>query len=288
MVGMQVCFQTPHGGEPFHYWKKGYGFGHSRGPGTGNVLHPAAPVKLRFGPSGDRGLAYSPFWRGKSEVGPASSFGIGDRPPLSQQGGVPGPDNYGDISVNLQKTRRNATREGIKLKPRFPSMEEKYRDLAGPQSGPGPAKYNTSIPAGQSSWSTPAKACAYSFGVRSMGSLQLREDMGKQGFGAHEVRRKPGKNSAIQYGTLYDISMGGRVKRIGVGEASPGPAKYQIRGQLDEYGLGAKIANVKGPPAEYWRDMPTMSPTPGSQLFESEEEASSPARSLTRVESSPL
>lgn len=292
MVGMQITFgncdqQTPHGGAPFHYWKKGYGFGHSKGPGQGNVLHPAAPVMLRFTPGGDRGLAASPFWRGKWELGPATSFGIGDRPDLYQQEKTVGPDNYGDISSSVSKVRRNAHRAGITIKARFPSIEEKYRDLSWPQCGPGPGKYDTSIPTGQSSWSNPSKVSAFTFGVRQSSSVELREMMSKPGAGDYEVRRKPGKNCPLNHGTLYNISMHGKVKRVGVGEASPGPARYNIRGKLDEHGLLAKIENVQGPPDLYWRQMHPPSGHRGGQPLGAEAEAGH-SRTLSRVESSPI
>lgn len=293
MVGMAITFgncdmQTPHGGPPFHYWKQGFGFGHGKGPGTGNVLHPAAAQQMRFTPNGDRALASSPFWRRKSEVGPAAGFGIGERPDYGRQNQsvTIGPDNYGDVSRCLDKTKANVTRAGIKLKPRFPSMEERYRDLAGPSSGPGPAKYNTEIPTGQSSWSNPAKSCSYSMGVRSLSQSDLREMMARPSPTDYNVRGKAGKNSPIVHGSLYDISLHGKIRRFGVGEASPGPAKYNVKGQLDEYGLGAKIANVKGPPPEYWRD--AGSPVAGNATTRSPLAASAEAsRTLSRVESSP-
>lgn len=301
MVGMQITFgncdqQTPHGGPPFHYWKKGYGFGHSKGPGMGNVLHPAAPVQLRFTPNGDRAMASNPFWRGKYELGPAYSFGIGDRPDYGRQNKAVniGPDNYGDVSKVLDKTKESVVRPNIKLKPRFPSMEEKYRDLSWPQCGPGPARYDTRLPPGQSSWSYPAKNSSFTFGVKPLLQGDLRESIGKPGPTEYNVRVKPGRNSPIQHGTLFDISMRGRVKIPKPGEASPGPARYAIRGKMDEYGLWDKIANVKGPPAEYWRNM-VPSPREGSRPLDegaggasgSGAQAEAP-RTLTRVESSPL
>jgi len=295
MVASQIVFgnsdqQTPHGGQPFHGWKKGYGFGHSRGPGEGNVLHPAAAVKLRFSPPGDRALSYSAFWRTKWELGPATSFGIGDRPDLYTMEPTPPPNNYGDISGKVSLVKRNVCRAGITLKPRFPSTEEKYRDLSWPQCGPGPGKYNTSIPTGQSSWSNPSKVSSFSFGLRPDVSAEMRECMSKPGAGDYELRRKPGKNSPIEHGTLHNISMHGRVKRIGVGEASPGPARYDVKGAMDKYGLLEKIQNVKGPPHEYWRNMHPPGAAGGQPMGaeEMEEELEAPARSLTRVESSPI
>lgn len=250
MVAMQMTFgnceqSTPHGGPPFHYWKKGFGFGHSRGPGQGNVLHPAAPVQLRFSPGGDRALASNQFWRTKNEIGSASGFGIGERPDLYTQEPTAPPDNYGDVSTNLKNVKRNSIRSGIKLKPRFPSMEEKYRDLSWPKSGPGPSKYNIS--------DNPERGTSYSFGLRPEFSGEFKEQSAKPGAGDYETRRVPGTNSPIEYGTLYNISMRGKVRQFALGEASPGPARYNVKGELEGYGLWGKIENIKGPPTGYWQ-----------------------------------
>jgi len=284
---MQMTFgncdhQTPHGGPPFQGWKKGYGFGHSKGPGRGNVLHPAAPVQLRFTPGGDRGLASNPFWRGKWELGPATSFGVGGRPSLYHNKDVSiGPDNYGDVSKLVGNVRPRVVRPNIQLKPRFPSVEEKARDYSWPASGPGPAKYNTSG-AGLS------KSSGYTFGVRSMSSTDLKEQIAKPG-PDYNVRCKVGKNAPDRHGTLYDVSMHGKIRRFGLGEASPGPARYNIKGQLDQYGLWDKINNVPGPPDEYWKA--DLRPTPGGQplaVAHDDGAALDVARGLTRVESSPV
>jgi len=285
MVGMQVTFgncdqQTPHGGPPFHYWKQGHGFGHSKGPGNGNCLHPAAAVQLRFTPKGDRGLAYSPFWRGKWELGPAPRFGIGDRPSLNPSRDCPiGPDNYGDVSPLVKHVKRNATREGIKLKPRFPSVEEKARDYSWPASGPGPAKYNTS-------GSNPSRNSAYSFGIRPQISGELKEKASKPG-PDYKVRIPCGKNSPISHGTLYDISMAGKTRQFVPGEASPGPARYNVLGKMDEAGLWSKIANVKPPPAGYWRQ-DLRAAAGGTPLQEAAATGEEGEQGLTRCESSPV
>lgn len=298
MVGMNTTFgvadqQTPHGGAPFTSWKKGFGFGYGKGPGGASTLHPAMPSRLRFTPNGDRAFASNPFWRRKYEVGQANSFGIGDRPSLHPAAGPTiGPDNYGDVSVCVGKTKKGVIRPGIQIKPRFPSIEEKYRDLSWPKAGPGPAKYNTSIPVGQSSWSTPTKACAYTMGARSISQTDLREMMAKPAPGEYNVQVKPGKNAPDRHGTLYDVSIRGKTREFKPGEASPGPARYNIKGQLDQYGLDQKIRNVKGPPDLYWRDVPS---TQSGELERIDEdthalgrEQESPKRTLMRVESAPV
>jgi len=282
MVGMQIVFgnceqQTPHGGQPFHYWKKGYGFGHTKGPGEGNCLDPASAVQLRFTPKADRGLASNRFWRGKWECGQAMSFGIGDRPDYGSQNKVCGPDNYGDVSKRLSAVKRSAIRPNIELKPRFPSAEEKARDYSWPSSGPGPGKYNLAS-------HKPGRCHSFSFGIRGEESGELKESLRKPGPG-YSVAVKCGRNSPILHGTLYNISMHGKVKRISVGEASPGPAKYTIKGQLEEQNLWGKISNVQKPPFGYWRTKQPLTPSLGGRPLE--ESVSEPTRYLTRVESSP-
>jgi len=306
MVGMATTFggadyATPHGGQPFHYWKKGFGFGHGRGPGN-HVQDPGIPEALRFTPKGDRTFASTPFWRGRYEVGQASSFGIGDRPEYakSAKDGSIAPDNYGDVSRALHSTRRNATRRGISLKPRYPTMEEKYRDLSWPKCGPGPAKYNTSGEAGKSSWTSPSRMPSWTCQPRGIITGDVRETLGKPGPSEYDTRCKPGTNSPVKHGTLYSISMKGRLKTKDIaGEASPGPARYNLKGQggtmpmhgrpLDEYGLWAKISNVK---------VPKYQPPPGRRTsMEADDSGMSaeitgePADSphgMFRVDSSPL
>lgn len=255
---------VPHGGPPFHGWKKGWGFGQSKGPG-GFVHDVSIPAKLRCSPDGDRGFASSPFWRSRLEVGKASSFGIGPRPDygLEHKDSVP-PDTYGDVSKKVDAVRATAVRKGITVKSKFPSMEERYRDMSWPQCGPGPAKYDTSYACGQSSWTSPAKLPAYTMGVRKVFDQELIYRMREPGPDEYHTRGHPGRNSQIKRGTLYDISMKGRLPFKGAGYASPGPAKYHVRGQLDEYGLWTKISNVK--PARKHRPPPGRREAPDAAV----------------------
>jgi len=208
---------VPHGGPPFHGWKKGWGFGQSKGPG-GFVHDVSIPAKLRCSPDGDRGFASSPFWRSRLEVGKASSFGIGPRPDygLEHKDSVP-PDTYGDVSKKVDAVRATAVRKGITVKSKFPSMEERYRDMSWPQCGPGPAKYDTSYACGQSSWTSPAKLPAYTMGVRKVFDQELIYRMREPGPDEYHTRGHPGRNSQIKRGTLYDISMKGRLPFKGAG-----------------------------------------------------------------------
>lgn len=250
MVAMSVSFgaTTPHGGPPFQGWKKGFGFGHAVGPGQ-YYKDPSCPAVLRFTPKGDRGLASNPFWRKKFEIGQASGFGFGDRPdytPKESANGNISPDNYGDVAPLLNKSKRNATRAGITMKPYFDTFETKKR-ASSTEGGPGPGKYNTSIPTGQSSWCYPSKVSSWSMLPRPANSKADLAGMETPGPGDYETRIDGGKNAPYKHGTLYDIAMKGRgnVAQGRPGLESPGPARYQVLGELDHYTLGTMIANAK-------------------------------------------
>eukprot|EP00928_Gymnodinium_smaydae_P058147 TRINITY_DN41370_c0_g1_i1.p1 TRINITY_DN41370_c0_g1~~TRINITY_DN41370_c0_g1_i1.p1 ORF type:complete len:324 (+),score=43.21 TRINITY_DN41370_c0_g1_i1:79-972(+) len=252
MVGSAMTFgnadwTTPHGGPPFHGWKRGFGFGKAAGPGQ-YYREPSIPSKLRHSPKADRHLASNCFWRTKSELGPAPGFGIGPRPEYAKSKGSVSPDNYGDVGLVLKCTRRNATRAGITVKPLFPSPEQKYRERGRAEAGPGPAKYDTSYKPGQSSWAYGARNSSWSMQPRPLAGMDLVLSMRQPGPGEYEARIPPGKNSPIQHGTLYNIGLKGRINyNDNAGNCSPGPARYLVKGELDQYTLGTQIQNTKVP-----------------------------------------
>jgi hypothetical protein len=261
---------TPHGGPAFHGWKNGFGFGKAAGPGC-HVLAPNMPMQLRSTPSDDRCFAATPFWRKKWEVGQAAAFGFGDRPTYgkSEKDGSVAPNNYGDISKQVMNTRNNVVRAGITLAPKFPSMEEKYRDLSWPKSGPGPGKYDTRIPAGQGSWFNSTPNPSFSMQSRPILDGALREGMGKPGAGDYETRIDPGKNAPHLHGTLYNITCRGRLEHNDAeGGISPGPSRYNHKDGFDSKGLLEKILNVPIPPRQHRR---TSMPLP--EGMEQDEEA---------------
>lgn len=285
---------TPHGGPAFHGWKNGWGFGKARGPG-GFVMSPEMPMQLRFTPAGDRCFSASAFWRSKSEVGQASTFGIGDRPTyLPPRDGSVAPNNYGDVSRQLGNARRNVTRKGQTLKPRFPSMEERYRDLSWPKAGPGPGKYDIRIPPGQGSWKNPVAAPSWSMQSRPILEGELRQACMRPGPAEYTTRIPAGKNSPITHGTLYNIDLKGRLPSLDKqGDLSPGPARYVYNTGLAAKGLWEKIANVKVPPRMHRR---SSDPRFMRHADEEEEEVvedyegrpvDGSGPTLTRVESSP-
>eukprot|EP00928_Gymnodinium_smaydae_P009280 TRINITY_DN13442_c0_g2_i1.p1 TRINITY_DN13442_c0_g2~~TRINITY_DN13442_c0_g2_i1.p1 ORF type:complete len:327 (+),score=40.67 TRINITY_DN13442_c0_g2_i1:274-1254(+) len=281
MVGMSMTFgnatySTPHGGPPFHGWKNGFGFGHSAGAGNWHT-DPSIPRKLRFVPEGDRGLASNPFWRTKSAIGLSSGFGIGDRPDngdAKRAALLPGPDNYGDIGLVLRNTKRNATKSGITLKPHFPTIKDKYRDKALPSAGPGPAKYNTSYPTGVSSWVRPSKIGSATMQARPLGDLDLMKKMGLPGPDTYNVTVPAGTKAPSNKSTLYNISFKGRLAedKAKMGAISPGPSRYTVRGEFDQYTLGTQIAMTKvpkdSPPLQRAHSSPVISKTSATDTLE--------------------
>jgi len=272
MVAMNSTFDnpTPHGGPPFQGWKMGFGFGHARGPG-GYVGDPSIAAKLKETPGGDRCYANNGFWRRKAELGLANSFGIGPRPDHGLRGdGVNvSPDQYGDITHCVRHVKEDVTRRGQTLKKRFPSMEQKYRDNSWPKSGPGPGKYDTRIPPGQGSWSHPVAAPSWSMGGKSLHDNELRLKTLEPGPCEYDTRVKAGKNGPIRHCSskgLYDITLKSRTKIVEPGACSPGPARYNLKGKFDEYGLAEKISNAKCPPWEELKRMPSPMSSPNLSL----------------------
>lgn len=227
-------------------------------------MAPNMPMQLRFTPSDDRGFASTPFWRTKYELGQAATFGFGERPKYgkSEKDGSVAPNNYGDISSQVPNTRNVVNRKGITIHPKFPSMEERYRDLSWPKSGPGPGKYDTRIPAGQGSWFNPTPMPAWSMQSRPILDAELRAGMGRPGAGDYETRTEAGTNSKIRKGTLYDIKCRGRYPYgDAAGAISPGPARYNHKAGFDTFGLLEKIQNVPIPPRQHRRtSKPTSMP----------------------------
>jgi hypothetical protein len=211
-------------------------------------------MQLRCTPSDDRCFAATAFWRRKWELGQASSFGIGDRPSYRKEASV-APNNYGDVAKLIPNTRNNVNRSGITIHPKFPSMEERYRDLSWPKSGPGPGKYDTRIPAGQGSWHNPTANPSYSMGSRPILQGDMREAIGKPGPPDYEVITQPGTNSKIKKGPLYNITVKAKheIKDGDGGGISPGPARYNHKAGFDTKGHWEKVKARKGPPAKYWR-----------------------------------
>jgi len=125
-------------------------------------------------------------------------------------------------------------------------MEERYRDLSWPKSGPGPGKYDTRTPAGQ--------GLGITMGSRPILDGDVREAIGKPGPG-YDVITEPGTNSKIRKGTLYDITVKAKheIKDGDGGGISPGPARYNHKAGFETKGLWEKIKARKGPPAKYWR-----------------------------------
>lgn len=231
-------------------------------------MAPSMPMQLRFTPADDRCYAATPFWRKKWEVGPAAGFGFGDRPSGIKDESV-APNNYGDISKQVGNTRNSVLRKGITIHPKFPSMEERYRDLSWPKSGPGPGKYDTRIPAGQGSWFNPVANPSFSMQSRPILDGELRSGMGRPGPGEYDTTIPVGQNSPIRKGTLYDIKCRGRYPQVkDSGALSPGPARYNHKDGFDSKGMLEKILSVPIPPRQHRR---TSMPRPDGEYEDGEE-----------------
>eukprot|EP00439_Symbiodinium_sp_Y106_P078105 s377_g16.t3 len=268
MVNMQMFLSspdlaTPHGGPPFQGWRKGFGFGHSRGPG-GYMHEPSMVLKLKCSPKYDRTLASSAFWRKKWELGQANSFGIGERPSYSRpEDADVGPNTYGDFSKQVDKVKRNAIRPGIKLKERARQVQHqpaRRQVLLGlPREDTALARTFVLFCGSTTHTRNPT----WSLGARTI-LAQDKETLGKPGPDAYSCITRPGTNSPVLRGTLYDITLKTRTKVHQLGEASPGPARYNVQGELAKYGLDQKIANVKVP-----RKAP---PSPGMSIILEDED----------------
>jgi hypothetical protein len=83
---------------------------------------------------------------------------------------------------------------------------------------------------------------------RPVVDTDARLAMGRPGPDEYNVRIAPGKNSPIKHGTLFDIKVKPKMPHKEMGNDSPGPAKYFVKGELDQYTLKEQIANVKVSP----------------------------------------
>lgn len=245
MVAMSTAFgnpdaatpHNPHGGPPFQGWRMGWGFGKAKGPGMA-VQDPALPQPGRFTPSGERYFQCNAFWRKRHEVGQAASFGVGDRPDYGRQqdSWSVAPNAYGDISKAMNATKRKVHRP-ISLKERYPSMVEKYRQRKDGLSGPGPAKYDTRIAIGESSWAHTPGVPRWTMQTRHLDMSKISEDQRRPGPAEYTTWTQVGKNSPIHHGTLYDITLTGRHKDLSTRRRHPGPGQYNIVGTFDKFEL---------------------------------------------------
>lgn len=239
MVQLNSSFSapTPHGGPPFSNWKLGWGFGKRC---RSYMKDPAMPVQGRYTPSGDGYYGSSRFWRGKYEIGPASGFGVGDRP---DYGALQGdwsiaPNAYGDVSAKLSASKRDVVYKDMKMKPRFLSVEQKYA-MRPEGSGPGPCAYDVRIKAGDAGWARGSKNPKWTINCRHLDSKLVVEESRKPGPTDYTTRGKAGENYPIKHGTLYDITMGGRLaSQDDVRQKGPGPGQYTLAGDFDKYGGG--------------------------------------------------
>lgn len=237
MVQMNSTFgaSTPHGGPPFSRWRQGWGFGkHCRS----YMNDPSTPVGGRHSPSEESYYGGCQFWRGKYEIGPAAGFGIGDRPEYGRiSGSGVAPNAYGDVAKKLSKVKRDVTYKSLLMKPRFPSIDEKYA-MRPEGSGPGPATYDVRFKAGDSGWARGSRNPKWTINCRHLDTQLVVEQSMRPAPTEYNTRVKPGANSPIQHGTLYDITLGQRLAaQDDTRQKGPGPGQYTLRGDFEKYNV---------------------------------------------------
>lgn len=118
------------------------------------------------------------------------------------------------------------------MKARFPSIEQKI--AADPRfSGPGPAKYDTRIKAGEGGLKRGSMNPKWQIGARIPDNSTANEQEGKPGPGHYNTQGKPGKNYPIKFGTLYDITIGTRYEQVKDKQKTPGPGQYRVKSMFD-------------------------------------------------------
>jgi len=236
MVQMNSSFSasTPHGGPPFSRWKQGWGFGKRC---RSYMKDPSMPVNGRSSPKEEAYYGGCPFWRGKHEIGAAAGFGIGDRPDYGKQQNdwSVAPNAYGDVTKKISAIKRDVTYKTLVMKPRFPSIDEKYA-MRPEGSGPGPATYDVRFKAGDSGWQRGSRNPKWTINCRHLDTRLVVEESMRPAPTEYNTRIKPGTNSPIKHGTLYDITLGQRYASQDFSkQKGPGPGQYTLRGDFDQY-----------------------------------------------------
>ena len=249
MVQLNSSFPSTSGRPPpFQGWRMGAGFGKVC---RSYIQDPTIVRPGRSSPSEAGYYRENRFWLGKWEKDQQSTFGgAPSTTPEShlRSGGAPvvrpkpetpggGPQCYGDVSKKLGASYKTIVYENMKIKPRFPSIQQKI--AANPRfSGPGPAKYDTRFKAGDTGWAKGSKNPKWKMagGGAREDTVAAAEAEGKPGPGYYNVSGKPGKNYPIKYGTLYDIQhIGERLPDLRLLRAAsqPGPGQYRTKSIFD-------------------------------------------------------
>ncbi|KAF4697793.1 hypothetical protein FOZ60_000137 [Perkinsus olseni] len=203
----------------FAKWRAGWGFGKA----SRDYLNDPSIVRTgRFTPSGDLYYGSNAFWRGNLEQDRAAGIGIGDRPDYGKAKGdyIASPDSY-DPSKHF--TRRSVIYTNMKLKPRFPNPEERYRHSLA--AGPGPAAYDTRV--------EPGHLCPkITIQTRKLDTKLFKEEMFKPGPDQYNTRQHPGASMRM-------ITLTGREKaQDDIRQKGPGPGQYNLRGgDFDKFNL---------------------------------------------------
>ncbi|CAD7923405.1 unnamed protein product [Amoebophrya sp. A120] len=225
MVQLNSSFNE--GGPPFSSW-------HSKGNGFGKVCRsyvddPCIVKQGRATPGGPNYYRESRLFLGKWEKGPHAKIGSEKRNEYGmdpESRSKPGPDHYGDVSKKFSAIRKDIVIKDLKIKPRFPSIEEKT--AGNPRhSGPGPAKYDTRYSAGDGGLQRGSGNPKWTIPAKYLDNSKLNEEEGKPGPGRYNVAGKPGKNYPIKHGTLYDITISTKFdSNDDPRQKGPGPGAY--------------------------------------------------------------
>mmetsp|Transcript_7739 Transcript_7739/g.18713 ORF Transcript_7739/g.18713 Transcript_7739/m.18713 type:complete len:235 (+) Transcript_7739:443-1147(+) len=234
MVQLNSTFDE--GGPPFSSW-------HSKGNGFGKVCRsyvddPSIVRPCRSSPNGEGYYRASRLFLGKWEKAQHAKIGSEKRNEYGmdpENRGKPAPNHYGDISKKLSAIKTDLTIRDLKMKPRFPTIEDKM--LNNPRySGPGPAKYDIRYNAGDGGLARGSSNPKWTMPSRYLDNTKINEEEGKPGPGRYNVQGKAGKNYPIKHGTLYDITIGTKLDaQDDPRQKGPGPGAYRIRGMFEQY-----------------------------------------------------
>merc|ERR1712217_958747 len=127
----------------------------------------------------------------------------------------------------LYHTKQNPTKCNITIKKRFPRNEERYREGSWPLHGPGPGKYNTWANTGEH---TNSFTMQPRLGLHSIEESEARM---KPGPSEYTTRIAPARNSPIRKGTLYNVTLAGRLRSNDTAATiGPGPPNTLASGMI--------------------------------------------------------
>ena len=197
----------------FASWKNGYGFGKS----SRDYLADPSVVRVgRCSPKEERYYASSSTEKGLWEKGPMFSLGVGDRPDYAKLSPA-GQYFASPVTYNpkISACRKDLIYKNLTIKRRFRSFDHI-------ESGPGPARYDTSKPAG-------INEPSFTINTRHLDSKLFSEAQFLPGPDAYNTRLDPGK-------TMPMFKLQGRVSHS-TRQRGPGPGQYEMKGDFDKFNI---------------------------------------------------